>query len=35
MAGIATAPVHILEADDRQIAEMALVENIQVRREVA
>ncbi|MDD5643300.1 MAG: ParB/RepB/Spo0J family partition protein, partial [Syntrophales bacterium] len=29
MAGIATAPVRILEADDRQIAEMALVENIQ------
>jgi ParB family chromosome partitioning protein len=29
MAGIVTAPVHILEADDRQIAEMALVENIQ------
>jgi ParB family chromosome partitioning protein len=29
MAGIVTAPVRILEADDRQIAEMALVENIQ------
>ncbi len=29
IAGLATAPVRILEADDRQIAEMALVENIQ------
>ncbi len=29
LAGLATAPVRILEADDRQIAEMALVENIQ------
>jgi ParB/RepB/Spo0J family partition protein len=29
MAGLAAAPVRVLEADDRQIAEMALVENIQ------
>jgi len=29
MAGLTAAPVRILEADDRQIAEMALVENIQ------
>jgi ParB family chromosome partitioning protein len=29
MAGLAAAPVRILNADDRQIAEMALVENIQ------
>jgi ParB family chromosome partitioning protein len=29
MAGLASAPVRILEADDRQVAEMALVENIQ------
>ncbi|MDD5643007.1 MAG: ParB/RepB/Spo0J family partition protein, partial [Syntrophales bacterium] len=28
MAGLTDAPVRILEADDRQIAEMALVENI-------
>ena len=35
MAGLTAAPVRVLEADDRQITEMALVENIQVRREVA
>lgn len=29
MAGLSAAPVRVLEADDRQIAEMALVENIQ------
>jgi ParB family chromosome partitioning protein len=29
MAGLTAAPVRILQADDRQIAEMALVENIQ------
>jgi ParB family chromosome partitioning protein len=29
MAGLTDAPVRILEADDRQIAEMSLVENIQ------
>ncbi len=29
MAGLVSAPVRVLEADDRQIAEMALVENIQ------
>jgi ParB family chromosome partitioning protein len=29
MAGLAVAPVRVLTADDRQIAEMALVENIQ------
>jgi len=29
MAGLTTAPARVLEADDRQIAEMALVENIQ------
>jgi ParB family chromosome partitioning protein len=29
MAGMTTAPVRVLEADDRQITEMALVENIQ------
>lgn len=29
MAGLTAAPVRVLEADDRQIAEMALVENIQ------
>ena len=29
MAGLTSAPVRILEADDRQIAEMALVENLQ------
>jgi len=29
MAGLIAAPVRILEVDDRQIAEMALVENIQ------
>jgi len=29
MAGLTTAPVRIMEADDRQIAEMALVENLQ------
>jgi len=29
MAGLTAAPVRILEADDRQITEMALVENIQ------
>jgi ParB family chromosome partitioning protein len=29
MAGLTAAPVRVLQADDRQIAEMALVENIQ------
>ena len=29
LAGLARVPVHVLEADDRQIAEMALVENLQ------
>ncbi|MDD2904185.1 MAG: ParB/RepB/Spo0J family partition protein [Syntrophales bacterium] len=29
MAGLESAPVRILEVDDRQVAEMALVENIQ------
>jgi len=29
MAGLTSAPARVLEADDRQIAEMALVENIQ------
>jgi ParB family transcriptional regulator, chromosome partitioning protein len=29
MAGLETVPVRVIEADDRQIAEMALVENLQ------
>ena len=29
LAGLSTAPVRMIEADDNQIAEMALVENIQ------
>jgi len=29
MAGLETVPVRIIEADDRQVAEMALVENLQ------
>jgi hypothetical protein len=35
LAGLENVPVRVLEADDQQVAEMALVENIQVRREVA
>ena len=29
IAGLNMVPVHVIEADDRQVAEMALVENIQ------